>query len=271
MNAVDSGAIAHFAGEHALAGFGLLLLALVVGVPLAWWLVLRYGVPREQGGGASPKTRLVIYLALSFAIIAGAAALFAAIADELGAEEELGRLDQTFADAIGQSVAPGVLRAFAWITHLGDPWLLAVWCVGGAALLLIARRRMLALGLVLAIAGNGVLNTTLKHIFERVRPVHDQAIATASGWSFPSGHTSGSLVTYGMIAYVLVRTTPARWHLPVVIAATIVAFSTACSRVFLRVHFASDVLAGFASGTAWLVACILSVELARMVRQGRRR
>jgi undecaprenyl-diphosphatase len=104
-----------------------------------------------------------------------------------------------------------------------------------------------------------------------VRPVHDQAIATASGWSFPSGHTSGSLVTYGMIAYVLVRTTPARWHLPVVIAATIVAFSTACSRVFLRVHFASDVLAGFASGTAWLVACILSVELARMVRQGRRR
>ena len=101
MKPLSPDAIAHFAGEHALAGFGVLLLALVVGVPLAWRLVLRYGVPREQGGGASPKTLLVIYLALSFAIIAGAAALFAAIADELGAEEELGRLDQTFADAIG--------------------------------------------------------------------------------------------------------------------------------------------------------------------------
>ncbi|SAL13184.1 phosphatase PAP2 family protein [Caballeronia telluris] len=270
LGRVDPDTLARFAGEHALAGFGIALLALVVAVPLAWRLVLRYGVPRDDSRIA-PKTLLVIQLAVSFAVIAGGAALFAAIADELGAEEELGRLDQTFADAIGKSVAPGVIRAFAWITHLGDPWVLTVWCVGGAAALFIARRRLLALGVVLAIAGNGLLNQTLKHIFERVRPVHDQSIATAAGWSFPSGHTSGSLVTYGIIAYVLVRTTPARWHVPIAVAATVVAFSTACSRVFLRVHFASDVLAGFASGTAWLVACIVSIEVSRMVWRRRRR
>jgi undecaprenyl-diphosphatase len=269
MKPLSPDAIARFAGEHALAGFGVLLLVLVIAVPLAWWLVLRFGVPREESR-LPPKTLLSIHLAVSFAIIAGAAALFAAIADELGAEEELGRLDQTFADAIAASVPPAVIRAFAWITHLGDPWLLTVWCIGGAVALLLARRRLLAFGFVLAIAGNGVLNTTLKHIFERVRPVHDQAVATAAGWSFPSGHTSGSLVTYGMIAYVLVRTMPARWHKPAVVAATVVAFTTACSRVFLRVHFASDVLAGFASGTAWLVACILSIELTRMAWHRRR-
>ncbi len=144
-----------------------------------------------------------MHLVLSFALIAGAGALFAAIADELGAEEELGAIDQAFSDALARSVPPGVIRAFAWLTHLGDPWLLAVWCVGGALVLWGRGRRLLAFGLVLAIAGNGILNTTLKAIFERVRPVHDQAIATAAGWSFPSGHTSGSLVTYGMIAYVL--------------------------------------------------------------------
>lgn len=269
MKPFDPDAIARFAGDHALAGFGALLLMLVIAVPLAWRLVLRYGAPRDESR-VPPKTLLLIHLALSFAIIAGAAALFAAIADELGAEEELGRLDQTFADAIAASVPLPVIRAFAWITHLGDPWLLTVWCIGGAVALLFARRRLLAFGFVLAIAGNGVLNTTLKHIFERVRPVHDQAVATAAGWSFPSGHTSGSLVTYGMIAYVLVRTMPARWHKPVVVAATVVAFTTACSRVFLRVHFASDVLAGFASGTAWLVACILSIELTRMAWRRRR-
>jgi undecaprenyl-diphosphatase len=268
--AFDPDAWARFAGEHALAGFGAALLALAVAVPLAWRLVLRYGVPREESRIA-PKALLVLQLVASFAVIAGAGALFAAIADELGAEEELGRLDQTFADAIARSVAPGVIRAFAWITHLGDPWVLTAWCVGGAAALFLARRRLLALGVVLAIAGNGLLNQTLKHIFERVRPVHDQSIATAGGWSFPSGHTSGSLVTYGIIAYVLVRTTPARWHVPIAMTATLVAFTTACSRVFLRVHFASDVLAGFASGTAWLVACILSIEVTRMMRQRRRR
>jgi undecaprenyl-diphosphatase len=51
--------------------------------------------------------------------------------------------------------------------------------------------------------------------------------------------------------------------LPTVIAATVIAFTTASSRVFLRVHFASDVLAGFALGTVWLVACILSIEVTR--------
>ncbi|TCK38083.1 undecaprenyl-diphosphatase [Paraburkholderia sp. BL8N3] len=269
MSAADPYAIARFAGEYALAGFFMLLFALLLIVPAAWRFAQRHGVPREESG-LSPDTLLLVHLVLSFALIAGAGALFAAIADELGAEEELGAIDQAFSDALARSVPPGVIRAFAWLTHLGDPWLLAVWCVGGALVLWGRGRRLLAFGLVLAIAGNGILNTTLKAIFERVRPVHDQAIATAAGWSFPSGHTSGSLVTYGMIAYVLVRTLPARWHLPAVLAATAVAFTTACSRVFLRVHFASDVLAGFASGTVWLVACILSIELTRYYRHRRR-
>jgi membrane-associated phospholipid phosphatase len=200
---------------------------------------------------------------MSFAIIVGAGALFAAIADEIGDGETLGFADQAIADGIAQSVSIDVIRIFARVTHLGDPWLLATWCVLGAALLVLRNRRMIAIGFVIAIAGNGALNTTLKHIFERVRPVHDREIVTADGWSFPSGHASGALVTYGMIAYVLVTVMPSRWRLPAAILATIIAVTTASSRVFLRVHFASDVLAGFASGTAWLAACIVSIELMR--------
>jgi len=60
-----------------------------------------------------------------------------------------------------------------------------------------------------------------------------------------------------------VRVLPDGWRLAVIVAATLIAFTTASSRVFLRVHFASDVLAGFALGTIWLVACILSIELTR--------
>jgi undecaprenyl-diphosphatase len=116
---------------------------------------------------------------------------------------------------------------------------------------------------VLAVAGNGVLNTTLKQVFERVRPVHDDGLVMAHGFSFPSGHSSGAVVLYGMLAYVLCRFVPPRGHLPLVLAAVALAFSVGVSRVFLRVHFASDVLAGFASGTAWLVVCIASIELTR--------
>lgn len=253
---------AHVAGEHGLVVFAASLVIAIVVILGAWRLVQRYGLPREEGG-LSAKVLLIVHLAVSFAIIVGAAALFAAIADEIGDGETLGHVDQAFADGIASGVPIDVIRTFALITHLGDPWVLALWCVLGAVILTMQRRRAIALGFVLAIVGNGILNSTLKHIFERVRPVHDRSIATADGWSFPSGHASGSLVTYGMIAYVLVSVLPARWRLPAVIAAAAIAVTTASSRVFLRVHFASDVLAGFASGTVWLAACILSVELTR--------
>jgi membrane-associated phospholipid phosphatase len=255
--------VAHVAGEHAVMLFAVSLVLAMVVVLGAWQLVQRYGLPRENGGGPSAKVLLVVNLAVSFAIIVGAAALFAAIADEIGAGETLGRLDQAFADGIASAVPIGVIRAFALVTHLGDAWVLAVWCVLGAAILTVRRRYALAIGITLAIVGNGLLNSIIKHIFERVRPVHDQSIATAAGWSFPSGHSSGSLVTYGIIAYVLARVLPDGWRLVVIVAATLIAFTTASSRVFLRVHFASDVLAGFALGTVWLVACILSIELTR--------
>ena len=254
--------IAHVAGEHALMVFAASLVLAMVVVLSAWQLVQRYGLPRENGS-LSPKVLLIFNLTVSFAIIVGAAALFAAIAAEIGAGETLGRLDQAFADGLASAVPISVVRTFALVTHLGDAWVLAAWCVLGATALTVRRRYALAIGFTLAIVGNGLLNSTIKHIFERVRPVHDASIATATGWSFPSGHSSGSLVTYGIIAYVMVRVLPDGWRLAVIVAATLIAVTTASSRVFLRVHFASDVLAGFALGTVWLVACILSIELTR--------
>lgn len=66
-----------------------------------------------------------------------------------------------------------------------------------------------------------------------------------------------------MLAYVLLRSVPRAWQLPALLGAVTLAFAVACSRVFLQVHYVSDVLAGFASGGAWLMVCILSVELGR--------
>ena len=73
-----------------------------------------------------------------------------------------------------------------------------------------------------------------------------------------------------MLAYVLLRTLPRAWHLPAVLAASAIAFSVGASRVFLQAHFATDVVAGFASGSAWLVACIVSAEATRHYRRSRR-
>lgn len=259
-------------GAHALPLFAVLLAALLPLVAALWWLAQRYALPRETSS-LSPGAYLVIRLAAGFAALVAGAALFAGIAEELGDGERAGQLDQIFSDAVREHVPAWALQIFAWITRLADTATLSVLCMVVAATLLLCRRRWLALAWVLTVSGHALLNTTLKALFARTRPLHEGGLIQADGWSFPSGHSSGAVVVYGMLAYVLLRSLPPalawRASLPLVLLAAATAFSVGCSRIFLQVHFATDVLAGFASGTAWLAICVASVEWASHFRQWR--
>ena len=112
----------------------------------------------------------------------------------------------------------------------------------------------------MACAGGGLLNRVLKQIFERVRPVHEHGFAQADGYSFPSGHSSASMVAYAMLAYLATRLLPRAWHLPAAMVAGALIFTTGWSRVVLQVHYASDVLAGWLLGGTWMVCTVLIME-----------
>jgi undecaprenyl-diphosphatase len=262
-------AIADALGRHALQWF---LAGLFVAVALAGgggrWLLghTRLADRARIASGA----RLALRLAAGFGVIVAAAALFAAVAGELGDGETLAALDAAVSRSVGQQASPSTLQAFAWLTRFGDTATLMVLCIAVGLALVFRGERGLALAWVMAVGGNSLLNVTLKGIFERVRPVRDHAMAAAEGWSFPSGHSSGSVVAYGMLAYIAIRTLPRAWHVPAMIAAAAIAFTTGCSRIFLQVHYPTDVVAGFASGSAWLTACIVSFEAARHYRRSRR-
>ena len=262
------GRLALFAGAHALPLFFALLALLLVLTGLGWWAFQRWMLPREQGAASTPAL-LLLRLALGFGAIVFGAWVFAEIAEALHAEATLGAADQALADAIRTSVPLAALQVFAVLTRLANTETLTVLCIVVAVALVAVGRRWLALGWVAAVVGNALLNTTLKGVFERVRPLHDDGIVMAHGFSFPSGHSSGSVVVYGMLAYIAMRFVPLRWHLPLTLAAVTLAFSIGASRMFLRVHFASDVIAGFASGSAWLAVCIASIELTRWYRRRR--
>jgi len=263
-------ALASWLGAYALPVFVALLCALLLLVAFVAW-VWRGQVLHRKRATLSQHAVLLLNVAAGFAIVFGAAAGFAEIAEQLGTGGAMALADEALSVSIRGHVGVGTLQVFGLLTHLADPGVLALLGVAVAGWLWWRGQRTLALGWVLALGGNALLNPMLKRVFERVRPVHADGLVAELGWSFPSGHTSGATVAYGMLAYVMLRTLPTVWHLPAVLGATAVAFTVGSSRVFLQVHFASDVVAGFASGTAWLVVCILSVGASQRWRRMRSR
>jgi membrane-associated phospholipid phosphatase len=261
-DAVTLETAARWLGEHALPAFGVALLVLLLATALLWHLLHRWVVPPEPRT-LLPGRYLFARLAIGFVVLAVGSWLFSGMAEALFGGRALGRADQALTDALAHSAAPLALEGFALVTLLGDPLPVALLCAGVGLVLWRRGQRGLALGWVAAVAGNALLNPLLKLVFARARPVHDPALAQVSGYGFPSGNAASAVVAYGMLAYVLMRTLPRRWHLPAALGAAAIAFTVGCSRVFLRVHYATDVLAGFATGLAWLAVCVTCIEFAR--------
>ena len=241
-------------GENALTAFGVALFVLLLIVGFAWFVVHRHYVRRRTLGAT---------LAPAFAAILVAALLFATLPRWIGADGWVALADHSLTGAIHRTVALPVLQMFAAVTVLANTSVLWLLAIVGAVLLLWRRDYLLACIWLVAIGGNGILTRVLKAVFARERPLFEHGLVTAQGWGFPSGHSSGAVVAHGMLAYVLIRSTPGIWHLPIVLFATAIAFVTGCSRIFLQVHHASDVLAGFASGLAWLAVCVTAAEVSR--------
>lgn len=256
-------AAAQALGTHATLAFFVTLAGLMAVTVLGWTLWQRGAPHLPRWRHRSPALLLALYTGIGFAVITATAAVFAEMTEAMDADDELGRLDEALTGALRQSVSPTVLRGFAWLTRLGDRGTLVALALVVAALLWWHGRRWLALGWAVALGGNGLLNPLLKAVFARARPEHAHGLVAEGGYSFPSGHSSGAVVAYGMGAYLLLRVLPPRWRLPVLVGATALVFGIACSRIFLQVHWPTDVLAGLASGTAWLAVCVLGIEALR--------
>ena len=182
--------------------------------------------------------------------------IFALLAWQTRGGQVLPAIDATLARAMASELTPAALQRFALLTRLGDTATLTVLCIAVAGVLLALRHRVLALWWVLALAGNGLLNLGLKALFARARPEFVHELTHAAGWSFPSGHSSGALVGYGMLAVVLCQGVAPRARLPVLLVAVALVLTIGLSRIALHVHYLSDVLAGYCSGALWLTLCV---------------
>ncbi len=121
-------------------------------------------------------------------------------------------------------------------------------------------RPAVAFACVAAGAGNGLAIRASKAAFARVRPDHLTEIVSESSYSYPSGHAAGSVLVYGLLAWLVTRDLAPRRRLPAFSVALVLVFGIAATRVLLQVHYLTDVIGGVLQGICFLSLAIVWIR-----------
>jgi membrane-associated phospholipid phosphatase len=223
--------------------------------------------PQVTGPEDIPRPKPLFEAAILASLGAAALALFlfAWLGNEM-LEGDTRHFDQAIREWVHRYASPGMTSAMTAISLLGYN-VLIVELVIALAIFAKLRWRRAALWLTVAMTGSLVLDLVLKYIYHRARPTAYFGMAPHS-YSFPSGHALCSFCFYGVLAGLLsARTKPLSWKLLIWIAATTLVIAIGLSRIYLGVHYPSDVVAGYLAATVW-VGTIIVLDHVRTVRMG---
>ena len=167
-------------------------------------------------------------------------------------EGDVGAVDRAILLAVPRTRAPWLTVAAIDVTALGSITLVVLFSAFTLVVLLVLRDRLGTLQLLAASVGAGILTMATKNIIERIRPEEAQQLIVVSGFSYPSGHslsTSAVYLTIAIIAGRHVQHSGARAAIFLAVAAVLL--MVGASRVYLGVHYATDVVSGISLGAAW--------------------
>ena len=227
---------------------------------------LRKWIPGWLGHYFSRSRRLEILLLIMMLLLVGSAWFFLELADAM-MEGDVHAMDRILILALREPGDPSAPIGPPWmeevvrdITALGSGAVLVLLVSAVAGFLALrARSRGLLYLLLVSTAGGSLMASILKDIFERSRPDLVTHLTRVSTSSFPSGHSVMAAVVYLTLGAILAGTVkPLSQKIYFMVVAFLLAILVGLSRVFLGVHYPSDVLAGWAAGLAWAVLCWLA-------------
>ena len=190
-----------------------------------------------------------------------AGATFFSLAWDVATAAAITQIDAKVANWLHERHTGGLTLFLLAVTHANSTVAMTVLSIGFAWLLWRLREPYWVLTLALTMAGGLMLNVALKHAYERARPVFEDPVVVLHSFSFPSGHTTGATLFYGVLAAFLVsRHYSHRRRAAIVTAAIVMVALVAFSRMYLGAHYLSDVLAAMSASTAWLVLCLSFVH-----------
>ncbi|UHA75901.1 phosphatase PAP2 family protein [Paenibacillus sp. 481] len=170
--------------------------------------------------------------------------------------------DIAVTDTLRSFASPQLTEIVTFITHFASSHIIAPIAIIVAATLAFGfKKQWDALCVAVVIGGSALLNEGLKLIFQRARPEWEHWVH-ATGYSYPSGHSMTGLAFYGMVGFLiwlhLKERGKVRFYVPILTLLLIGGIGV--SRIYLGVHYVTDVIAGFAAGMVWLIACIYGMQ-----------
>jgi undecaprenyl-diphosphatase len=216
--------------------------------------------------GLAACVLLLVFLRLANAVMAGSTLAF---------DTRILRAFRTAEDPAKLIGPPWIESALFDLTALGGPIVLGLVVLAVAGFLVLQARYHSALAILLTAASGEVLNSAMKSLFMRPRPDVVPHVRIVYETSFPSGHAMNSAIIYLTLGAMLMRITDRRrtklYCLTLAVLATVL---VGTSRVYLGVHYPTDVIAGWAVGLAWASVCWLverRVDVRAGIREERRR
>lgn len=218
----------------------------------------------------SPEGYAGLHLTIGVLIVLLSGWCFGAIAEDVSNGDPIVQIDARVALWFHQETTAPIINLARGISFFGSVGWISVVSLG-VALVFLWRRLWLDLSLLALISlGGSTLNLVLKHLFHRERPALENPLVTLSSYGFPSGHTMGATLLYGLLALFAWRNLRnRRLRMACLFAASLWILLIGFTRIYLGAHYLSDVLGALAAGLLWLTFCWTAIDTLRRRRQPR--
>ena len=211
-------------------------------IPLFAWLFRRESAKLSRG-----------FLVSLLGVVA-----FAQLADEMGEGDTAG-FDAFVRDGVHSFATPLLTQLAVFFSFVGDWPFLTVLGLAIFAFLLYIKWKREALIFLITNVGELALNLSLKTFYQRARPEPLFEYALPPSYSFPSGHALGSFCFFGILAWILAANAPTtRGKLMLYVTAALLVLAIGLSRIYLGVHYPTDVAAGYLIAAVWTLTVIFA-------------
>ena len=220
---------------------------------------------------SNPDFPFYLLIFISFLVFTVGINFFVELTEEVQGET-IGRFDKRITDYITSFRTPGLNNFFQFITDLGDFYAyLITTIVAGLFFLYKLKNKKFIFQLIGVVILAFLVNLALKEVFDRARPTIEHMVVVKT-LSYPSGHAMSAMAYYGFLIYLVFHIKMNKWlrfFLTLLFSSLI--FFIGLSRIYLGVHFPSDVAGGFVAGLIWVAFCVVLFNIIDLLRQRKMR